>query len=139
MAVKENSYYIERLRKYFKGLLGYEITFDGDDESGIAVMISDDPDMNVDWQNGEITSFYFYFYPQYKRATSEKDLKMYIYLSSMGVKKADRGKGIAGKFIAGIMYAFGNDIGEIAMNDLNQSGIWQYIASKYPKIKWTID
>ena len=139
--LKDTHFYAKRLKIFYESL-GFFVEIEDEDDNSdwapIAMMISDDPELECDWKNGEITSFYFWFYPQYKRAQKEEDVKMLVNMSSMGIKKADRGKGLASKMVDGMIKIFGDDLGYIEADDLNRSGIWQYIASKYPHIEWNI-
>jgi len=133
--------YAQEFKDIF-GKMGYFVDIEGLEEeyNGIAIMVSDDPEIVCDWQNGEITSLYFWFHPVYKRHyKSEEEVKYLIHIASLGVKKSDRGNKISSKFFDIIIKTFDDDIERIEMNDMNKSGIWQYIASKYPHIEWRIN
>lgn len=133
----DNEYYIRKIVDYFESL-DLKVEIEPESEyNPIGIIVSDDENMSLDWQSGKITSLYFYFYPIFNAKIN--DYKYLLYINSIGIKKEDRGNGIASKLIGGLIEIFGSDLGLIGLDDLNKSGIWQHLAKKFSQVRWDIN
>ena len=136
--LKEDVYYLIRLEKLYKDLGLNVHTIEEDSSAPSCVFVSDCEEFEIDWHRDDHTGMFFYFYPLYKAADSEDNLKFLVHINSIVIKKEDRGTGLATKMIDGMIKVFGKDLGFIELSDFSK-GFWNKFSQKYPDIEWKIE
>jgi hypothetical protein len=132
--IHDLSYYIEKLKKEYKSLNLYCKAID-EDSLKPAFVVADNKKFDFDYNNSNHTGLWFYFYPYYKTAKSEEDLKILVHINQIVTSKEQRGKGLAKKLIDIIITTFGEDIYAIEFDDKNPS-FWNKIQSDYSHINF---
>jgi hypothetical protein len=129
--IQDDTMIAKKLKKFYKSM-GYYCRI-LPPTPAVAVHVADNPKYVGEWNDEEHTSMFFYFYPAYKRAESFEDLQFICHINSISVKKSDRGKSIAKKFIDSLTEVFGNDLLEITYSDYSE-GFWEHMRDVHPEV-----